>query len=122
MTSPRRAGRLRGAERPEERYWEHIPDVFGSVEDISDALVCREQHQFLLTDAAGNIPAGNRRGLGLYSRDARHLSVYDFLLDGLRPIVLLSSADSAFMQHQVLGNHRMAQEKHLVGRATIELT
>ena len=83
---------------PQERPWEHIPDVFGVVEDISDALVTREQNQFLLTDAAGNVPAGNRRGLGLYSHDARHLSCYELLLDGAHPIVLLSTADSGFSQ------------------------
>ena len=106
---------------PQERPWEHIPDVFGVVEDISDALVTREQNQFLLTDAAGNVPAGNRRGLGLYSHDARHLSCYELLLDGAHPIVLLSTADSGFSQEQVLGNHRMVQEGRVVGRCTVEL-
>ena len=103
------------------RTWEHIPDVFGVVEDISDALITREQNQFLLTDAAGNVPAGNRRGLGLYSHDTRHLSGYELLLDGAHPIVLLSTADSGFTQDQVLGNHRTEQAGRVVGRCTVEL-
>lgn len=103
------------------RTWEQIPDVFGSVEDISDALITREQNQFLLTDAAGNIPPGNRRGLGLYSRDTRHLSGYELRLEGTRPIVLLSTADSGFTQEQVLGNRRMAQNGNVIGRCTVEL-
>jgi glycogen debranching enzyme len=105
-----------------ERSWEHLPDVFGSVEDISDALVTREQHQFLLTDGEGNIPPGSRRGLGLYSRDTRHLSVYELRLDGALPLVLLSRAESGFSQEQVLGNHRKVQDGRIIGRCTIELT
>jgi glycogen debranching enzyme len=105
-----------------ERSWEHIPDVFGSVEDISDTLITREQNQFLLTDAAGDIPRGNKRGLGLYSHDTRHLSTYELLLDGLHPLVLLSTADSGFTQEQVLGNHRMVQDGTIIGRCTVELS
>ncbi|HLF77805.1 MAG TPA: amylo-alpha-1,6-glucosidase [Dehalococcoidia bacterium] len=105
----------------QERPWEHTPDVFGSVEDISDALVIREQSQFLLTDPAGNVTASSRRGLGLYYRDTRHLSVYEFTLDGAYPLVLLSTANSGFTQEQVLGNHRMTQNGNVVGRCTVEL-
>ena len=52
-----------------ERPWEHIPDTFGQVEDISDALIAREQNAFLLADNAGNIVPGTRRGYGLYFWD-----------------------------------------------------
>jgi glycogen debranching enzyme len=105
----------------EPRFWEHVPDVFGSVEDISDALVIREQHQFLLTDARGDVPAENLRGLGFYSHDTRHLCEYEFLLDGAPPLVLLSSADSGFSQEQVLGNYRSVKDGQSVGRGTIEI-
>ena len=113
---PRRLGHD-GGERP----WEHTPDVFGGVEDISDALVIREQNQFLLTDSSGNIPEANSRGLGLYYRDARHLSVYELRLDGALPLVLLSTANSGFTQEQVMGNHRMLHDGNVVGRCTVEL-
>jgi glycogen debranching enzyme len=110
------------AQPPEDRSWEHIPDTFGRVEDINDVLVAREQSQFLITDASGNVPKGNRRGLGLYERDTRHLSTYDFLLDGAPPLVLLSTADSGYSIEQVLGNHRFVQnEGQIAGRCTIEL-
>ena len=48
--------------------------------------------------------------------------MYDFLVEGSRPIVLLSSAGSGFSQEQVLGNHRFEQGDFIAGRATIELT
>jgi glycogen debranching enzyme len=111
----------RASSSSDERHWEHLPDAFGSVEDISDTLITKEQNEFFLTDRAGNVPAGNRRGLGLYARDTRYLSVYDFLLDGSPPLVLLSTADSGFTQEQVLGNHRKLQEEKVVGRCTVEL-
>lgn len=104
-----------------ERPWEHTPDVFGVVEDISDTLVIREQTQFLLTDPAGNVAPGRRRGLGLYYRDTRHLSGYELKLDGAYPIVLLSTANSGYTQEQVLGKHRMVQGGKVVGRCTLEL-
>src|SRR5581483_11218104 len=58
------------------RSWEHIPDVFGRVEDISASLVMREGQQFLLTDERGMVPASVADGGGLYYNDTRHLSVY----------------------------------------------
>ncbi len=106
---------------PDLRLWEHIPDAFGNVEDISDALISRDNHEFLLTDASGQIPPANRRGLGLYSHDTRHLSVYEFLLEGDYAQVLLSTADSGYGQEQVLGNHRFVQDGLTVGRCTIEV-
>jgi glycogen debranching enzyme len=123
MTGRYRSARPHAALNAEDRRWEHLPDVFGRIEDISDALVTREQNQFLLTDGTGNVPEGGRRGLGLYAQDTRHLSVYEFLLDGTPPLVLLSTADSGFTQEQVLGNHRMVgNEGELIGRCTVELS
>jgi glycogen debranching enzyme len=120
--SPLSSARRRAATGSQQRSWEDLPDVFGDVEDISDALITREQHQFLLTDPSGNVPAQDKSGLGFYSRDTRHLSIYDFLLDGLHPMVLLSTADSGFSQEQILGNHRMVQDGRVVGRCTVELS
>ena len=106
-----------------ERNWEYRPDVFGGVEDISGALLIRERGIFLLTDAAGNVPPGNRSGFGLYSGDARHLSVYDFTLDETPPVVLLSTAGAGFSQEQVLGNHKMdTANGRTVGRCTVEVS
>jgi glycogen debranching enzyme len=104
-----------------EGRWEHQPDTFGSVEDISDALILREQNTFLVGDYSGNVVAGNNRGLGLYFRDTRHLSTYSLELDGSWPVVLLTTADSGHSCEQVLGNHRFERGEEVAGRCTIEL-
>jgi glycogen debranching enzyme len=74
------------------------------IEDIGDALVIRERSTFLLTDAAGNINQGNRQGFGVYHADTRHLSTYSFSLNGVEPVVLLSTAELGFAMEQVLTN------------------
>ncbi|HXH20409.1 MAG TPA: glycogen debranching N-terminal domain-containing protein [Dehalococcoidia bacterium] len=110
MTEPARA-----------RSWEYLPDVFGGVESISDAHIVREGGVFLLTDYAGRVPAGNKRGLGLYHRDTRHLSTYHFTLSGADPVVLLSTSDSGHSLEQVLGNHKaVTGEGWVIGRCTVE--
>ncbi len=53
------------------------------------------------------MPAGNRRGFGVYYADTRHLSTYDFSLNGIAPVVLLSTAALGFSEEQVLTNPRM---------------
>src|SRR5947209_18145221 len=63
------------------------------VESTVETHVIKEQDLFMLTDVDGNIPDGNRQGLGLYLRDTRFLSTYDLWLDGVRPTVLFSSAE-----------------------------
>jgi glycogen debranching enzyme len=104
------------------RNWEHLPDIFGGVESISDALIIREKSFFLLTEKTGDVPSGNNRGLGLYHRDTRHLSTYDFSLNGSQPVVLLSTADSGYSMEQVMGNHRaITDTRQVVGRCTVEV-
>jgi glycogen debranching enzyme len=106
---------------PDKGKWEFLPDVFGDVESISDALVIREHGLFLVTDAAGRVPAGNGRGLGLYFADTRHLSEFDFEINGAEPVVLLSTADAGFYEEQVLGNSKaVLPDGTPVGRCTVE--
>jgi glycogen debranching enzyme len=106
-----------------DRSWEYLPDIFGGVESISDAHIIRERGLFLLTDDSGNVPIGNKRGLGLYYRDTRHLSGYTFTLNGSAPVVLLSTSDSGYSIEQVLGNYRaVTGDGHVVGRCTVEVS
>jgi glycogen debranching enzyme len=112
MTKKHRQGKPR---------WEQAPEAYGLIEDISNTLVCREQDKFFVTDRDGDMPAGNRSGLGFYVRDTRHLNVCSLLLNGAKPLVLLSGAESGFSQEQVLGNHRSTYDGRPVPRATIEL-
>ncbi len=74
------------------------------IEDIRDALIIRERSTYLLTDDTGNVGAGNTQGFGLYHRDARHLSAYHFNLNGIAPVVLLSTAELGYAMEQVLTN------------------
>ncbi|HEY7268381.1 MAG TPA: glycogen debranching N-terminal domain-containing protein [Dehalococcoidia bacterium] len=105
-----------------DRSWEYLPDTFGGVESISDAHVIREKGLFLLTDQDGNVPRDNGRGLGLYCADTRHVSTFDFSLNGSSPVVLLSTSDSGYSMEQVMGNHRAAtHDGFVVGRCTVEL-
>ena len=108
-----RGGQLRG--------WEHQPDTHGLVEDISDALVCRNNDEFLVTNLDGEMESKAGSGLGYYVRDSRHLSGYSLRINGETPLVLASAAQSGFSQEQVLGNRRGLYEGQVVGRATIEL-
>ena len=106
----------------QDRRWEYAPDTHGLVDDISDALVCREGKHFLVTDADGHIPPGNTEGFGFYSGDTRHLSGYELLLNGEDPLVFMSAGPSGFSQEQVLGNRRGAYAGQEVSRGTIEMT
>src|SRR5438270_542339 len=74
------------------------------IEDIRDALIIRERSAYLLTDPTGNVAGGNVQGFGLYHRDARHLSKYEFDLNGIQPVVLLSTAELGYAMEQVLRN------------------
>ncbi|TAK56289.1 MAG: hypothetical protein EPO22_13770, partial [Dehalococcoidia bacterium] len=91
------------------------------IEDIRDALVIRERSVFLLTDPTGNVPSGNRQGFGVYSSDTRHLSAYSFNLNGVMPVILLSTAELGYAMEQVMTNPRLATpEGRTAPRGTIE--
>ncbi len=91
------------------------------IEDIRDALVIRERSIFLLTDPAGNVAAGNRQGFGVYSSDTRHLSAYSVNLNGVLPVILLSTAELGFAMEQVMTNPKLATpEGRTAPRGTIE--
>ncbi len=78
------------------------------VADIRDALVIKERDLFLMTDAEGNVPTPAEAGYGLYKNDTRYLSLYDLSLDGVRPIVLLSTAELGFGSEHHLTNPSMS--------------
>lgn len=93
-----------------------------AVEDIRDALVVRERATFLLTDPQGNARAGNVQGYGIYHADTRHLSTYDLTLNGIRPVMLLSTAELGYAMEQVMTNPKLEQDdERTINRGTIEL-
>ena len=91
------------------------------IEDIRDALVIRERSSFLLTDREGRVPAGNTQGFGLYHADTRHLSALDLTVNGVPPVVLLSTAERGYAMEQVMSNATYDDDERTVGRGTIEL-
>ncbi len=60
-------------------------------------VVLKENRIMVVSDEMGDIPAGNSRGLGLYFSDTRFLSTYEFLLNGLQPILLSASVDESYV-------------------------
>jgi glycogen debranching enzyme len=92
------------------------------VEDIRDSLVVRERSTFLLTDLDGNVPTGNDQGLGVYHGDTRHLSAYSLTVNGMRPVMLLSTAELGYAMEQVMTNPSFTQEEgRAVKRGTVSM-
>src|SRR2546421_854713 len=60
-------------------------------------IVLKENRIMMVSDEMGNIPAGNISGCGLYHSDTRFLSVYEFRLNRLQPILLSSSTDESYV-------------------------
>jgi glycogen debranching enzyme len=92
------------------------------IEDIRESLVIRERDLFLLTDLAGRVPRGNTSGFGLYYRDTRYLSGFEFSFSTGRASCLLSTAELGYSSEQVLTNFSMvdAEGRH-IPQGTIEV-
>lgn len=56
-------------------------------------MVLKEGDVFLYADAAGDVRRGNTYGLGLYYKDTRFLSTFEFRIEGKEPLLLSSSAE-----------------------------
>src|SRR5690242_12212444 len=93
-----------------------------SVQDLGDALVIRERDIFLLTDADGQAPRGNRSGYGAYHRDMRYLSGYELHFSQTRAMALLSTAELGYSSEQFLTNPRMLDAKgQKLSRGTVHV-
>lgn len=75
-----------------------------AIANIQDALVIKEGDIFLLTNREGEIPPQNTSGFGLYHQDTRYLSAYEVFIEGVKPIVLLSTAELGFSAEQEMTN------------------
>jgi glycogen debranching enzyme len=87
----------------------------------ADSIVLAESELLLVCDASGNVRGahGKSRGLGLFYRDTRFLSLYDLTLNG-EPLVPLSSHEGggAWIFH-VLGNPELASGDGCIAPHTI---
>ena len=106
-----------------DEEWSTLPEGEPmGIEDIRDALIIRERAAFLLTDPAGNVPPGNKQGFGIYHADTRHLSTYQFSLNGTAPVLLLSTAEVGYAMEQVMTNPTMTtNEGRQVARGSVEI-
>jgi glycogen debranching enzyme len=93
-----------------------------AIEDIRDALTIHENALCLVTDKSGGVPAGNESGFGLYLKDTRFLSEYEFAFSRIAPVMLLSTAEKGYACEQVLTNPTM-QDVHgrELKRSTLEV-
>lgn len=67
-------------------------------------LAIKEGDHFLFTNSEGNIPADNTSGLGLYYKDTRFLSNFEFTINGRTPVLLSSTAERDYLAHIELTN------------------
>jgi len=91
------------------------------IEDIRDALVIRERSSFLLTDREGRMPPGNLQGFGIYHADTRHLASLELTVQGVAPVMLLSTAELGYAMEQVMTNFTFEDGDRTVRRGTLEL-
>ena len=75
-----------------------------------ERAVLKENQMFLVSDLSGDVLAQATDGQGLYFRDTRHLSVYEFCLSGARPQHLSSSGELNFMTNLQLANPAMLDD------------
>ncbi|WP_079526153.1 amylo-alpha-1,6-glucosidase [Halobacillus hunanensis] len=87
-----------------------------------DYRVMKDNELFLLTDKAGDIPPNHSYGLGLYKKDTRFLSDLSLTINGEKPILLSSEADSNYISSVLLTNpHITNGDKVVLWRESIEI-
>jgi glycogen debranching enzyme len=68
------------------------------------SLILKEGECFVFTLENGDMPHGNRAGLGLYYRDTRYLSTLELKVEGMEPLYLTSSTERGYMANIHLSN------------------
>jgi glycogen debranching enzyme len=84
--------------------------------------VIKENDLFLLTDESGDIPPGSTDGCGLYTQDTRFLSRFELLVNGVKPILLESSAEANCQAAFRLTNPHMEEDGRVrLWRESVEI-
>src|SRR5215831_938265 len=78
---------------------------------LADRVILKHNDVMFVSDLAGDVPAGNDAGLGLYRSDSRFLSTYELRLNGRRPILLNHGVDRAYVATFQLSNP-LLQPRH----------
>src|SRR5215831_7210046 len=71
---------------------------------LADRVILKHNDVMFVSDLAGDVPAGNDGGLGLYRSDSRFLSTFELRLNGRRPILLNHGVDRAYVATFQLSN------------------
>jgi glycogen debranching enzyme len=71
---------------------------------LADRVILKHNDVMFVSDLAGDVPAGNDAGLGLYRSDSRFLSTFELRLNGRRPILLNHGVDRAYVATFQLSN------------------
>jgi glycogen debranching enzyme len=77
-----------------------------------DTRVLKENDLFLLTNKEGNIPV-NESELGLYTKDTRFLSTYEFSIEGIELCLLSSEAEQNFVGNIRLTNYEVKDGENI---------
>lgn len=68
------------------------------------SIILKEGECFVFSLRNGDMPHGNRAGLGLYYRDTRYLSTLELRVEGLEPLFLTSSTERGYLANIHLSN------------------
>ena len=75
---------------------------------LEDRVILKQNDIFVVSDLAGDIPAGNEDGLGLYRSDTRFLSTYELRVNGRKLRLILE--DSGYdPKRAVLASQKMVE-------------
>lgn len=87
-----------------------------------DYRIIKENDLFLYTDKNGDIPQGHPSGFGLYTKDTRFLSRLEIAINGQKPVLLSSAADTNYISVIRLTNPHMERDGELMlWRESVEI-
>ncbi len=91
-----------------------------SVPFTTKKLTIKDNRSFLITDAHGDVPVAYPTELGFYYKDTRHLSGFEMLLNGSRPLLLFSGISEDGRKINVeLTNTDFKVGNHVVQRTSL---
>src|SRR5438034_11279822 len=78
---------------------------------VLERSVLKEGPIFLVADRAGDVKALTRSGHGLYSRDTRHLSLFEMDITGTRLTLLSAAGELNFMSNLQFANDTLLGQR-----------
>src|SRR5579872_7036439 len=89
---------------------------------LTGALALKEDDLQFISDPAGNIPADNTAGLGLYYRDTRFLSRFELTINGVAPVFLSSSTSKHYIAtFQFINPELVLPSGQRIGQQTVSI-